>query len=344
MKRILILKRSSFGDIVHTLPVIPHLRRSFPEAEITWLTEVGFGPLVSAARGVDKAVEIGFRSLLLRGRFGDYVSRLRGLLRDRYDALIDFQGSLKSWMLIFLSKAERKIGFDRANVREPLIARFYSERLPALPPGLHVIRRYLRLLRPLGIETDQILFPEIEIDAEDRGKIDQWFTQRGLDDSTGVIAVNPFTAWRTKCWPLDHASALCRLIHRELGLKSIVLAGPKEEGGARHVVQNSKGAALLAPRTSILRLAALLRRVRLYVGGDTGPTQLATALGVPTVALFGPTDPQRNGPFSPDDLTLHVDLGCEDCSRKRCSLGEEPECMHRITPDMVLDAVKKRLG
>ena len=343
MKRILILKRSSFGDIVHTLPVIPHLRAKYPDSEISWLTEPGNGRLLRAVQGVDSVLEIGFRSMLRSGRFKEYLNRLRFLLNTRFDALIDFQGTAKSWLLIRLTKADRKIGFNRADVREPIIAGSYSEHLPPLPAGLHVIRQYLRLLRQVEIETDQITFPEIDISADDREKIERWFTLRRIDSSGLVVAVNSFTAWPTKSWPLDHAIALCRMIRRELNACPIMLAGPTEEDAAREAVNKSEGAAVLAPKADQLQLAALLQRVDLYVGGDTGPTQLATALGVPTVALFGPTDPKRNGPFDERDIVLRHELNCKNCSRKKCSLGEKPECMSRITPDSVLTAIRSRL-
>ena len=340
MKSILVLKRSSFGDIVHTMPVLPPLRRAFPEAKISWLTGVGYGPLVLAA-GTDEAIEIGFRTMFSSARARDYFGGLRRL-RERFDVLIDFQGTVKSWLLLAAARARRKIGFDPADAREGAVARFYSECAPPLPPGLHVIRQYLRLLRPLGIETEAIEFPELKIDPREESAVEKWLAERGVGEAA---IVNPFAAWATKSWPPENAAGFCRLLRQELGLTPIVLWGPLEKERAERIVGMAGGAALAAPQTTRTQLIALLRRARLYVGGDTGPTQLAAALGVPIVALFGPTDPQRNGPFSPEDDVIRVTLDCEGCQRNRCTLSRETaECMSRISPEMVLEAARRRLG
>jgi heptosyltransferase-1 len=337
MNGILILKRSSFGDIVHTSAVIPPLRRSFPDAKITWVCGAGFGPFLSAVEGIDEVVEAGLRA----SGIGSYLKALRSLRARHFDVLIDFQGTLKSWLLVLRAKAARKIGFNRADAREPLITRFYNETIPPLEAGLHVIRQYYELLRPLGVKVDRIGFPSFNIRREDSELIDEWFRANGL----GVdVVVNPFTNWKTKSWPSEHAASLCRLLSSELGIRPLLLWGPGEKAAAEEIARAADGAAVIGPASGLTQLVALLRRTRLYIGGDTGPTQLAAALGVPLVALFGPTDPWRNGPLAPDDIIIREDLDCDGCKRNRCSRGTRPECMQRITPEIVLRAVIERLG
>ena len=336
MKSILILKRSALGDVVHTLAIIPPLRERFPEARITWMTGPGYGALLNAAEGIDEVIEVGFR----KGKLQDYFNTLKKLKRERYDALIDFQGSLKAWLLILSANAKRKIGFNRADARESIVTRLYHEQIPALPPGLHVIRQYLRLLQPLGIETDNIRFPALKTNRRDNEATDRWLAEQGVKT---VIFLNPFTTWKTKNWPERHAAELSLLISKRLKAKTILLWGPGERERAEGIVAAARGAALLAPHTDVLKLVALLRRADLYIGGDTGPTQLAAALGVPIVAIFGPTDPLRTGPFAPDDVWIREDLACERCSRNRCYESDPPECMLRITPDIVIKAVFERL-
>jgi heptosyltransferase-1 len=346
MKRILILKRSSFGDIIHALPVIPALRKYYPEAKITWLTEVGYGPFLRSVQGIDTVVEIGFRSMLRQGQLDGYLRRLRRLRKEGpYDALIDLQGTLKSWLLLLRMRAARKIGFNRADAREPQVTRFYTEQAPPMPAGLHVIRMNLKLLETVGVNAEELVFPSIGTERSDADFIAQWLCNSGLSDGSGFIIVNPFTAWPTKDWPLEHAASLCRMIERDTRLKCVVIHGPKEAEKAREVAAKSEGSALPAPPTNLGLLTAILRLATAYVGGDTGPTQLAAALGVPIVAVFGPTDPQRNGPFDPADVVIWVELACKRCRRNRCyeSIDRWAECMRRITPEMVMASLLLRL-
>ncbi|HUX07556.1 MAG TPA: glycosyltransferase family 9 protein [Acidobacteriota bacterium] len=346
MKRILILKRTSFGDIIHALPVIPAIRNSHPDSEITWLTELGYGPFLRAVEGIDTVVEIGLRSMLRRGRIGDYFRRLRSLRKGgEFDVLIDLQGTLKSWLLIMRARARRKIGFNRADAREPLVTRLYSDQAPPMPDDFHIIQQNLKLLESVGIEAEETKFPRIKNAPEQTAYIDKWLARHGLNADPGFVVINPFTAWRTKSWPLEHAAALCRMVRRELGSKSLLLFGPKEKEEVGEAVKLSEGAAMPAPPTDILQLLALLRRTRAYVGGDTGPTHLAAALRVPLVAMFGPTDPQRNGPIDPADPVIRADLGCDRCSRNTCPESDNrwAECMRRISPDTVLQSLRVRL-
>lgn len=341
MERIIILKRTAFGDIIHTLPVVPALKRAHPRAHITWIVERGFARFVSAVEGVDQVLEIGFRSLWQQGQFAEYRKRLRALREYQADVVIDFQGTLKSWPLLLAARGARTIGFNRADAREPSTARFYTEQAPPMPYGLHIVRQNLRLLALLGIEQETIVFPRLHLDLMDEEFVDGWLAERAIMQP---VAVNPFTTWFTKNWPADHAVALCTMLH-ETGLQPLVLWGPGERDVAEGIAGRTGGAALLAPPTTLPRLAALLRRCRLYIGGDTGPTHLAGALGTPVVALFGPTDPRRNGPVNADDEVLWLQMECKGCTRQRCRLDERaPVCMAGITPEMVLDAARTRIS
>ncbi len=300
MKSVLILKRTSFGDIIHALPVIPAIRDRFPDAEITWLTELGYGPFLRSVEGIDGVVEIGLRSMLRRGKFREYFRRLRSLRKgDAFDALLDLQGTLKSWLLILRARARRKIGLNRKDAREPLVTHLYSEQAPPMPAGLHIVSQNLKLLEAIDIKTERIWFPKIAEASEHSEYIDSWLKRHGMAENASFVLINPFTAWTNKNWPTAHAAALCRMVRRELGVKSLVLFGPKEKEEAEEAARLSEGAALPAPPTDISQLVALLRRAKAYVGGDTGPTHLAAALSVPLVALFGPTDPQRNPSIRP---------------------------------------------
>lgn len=342
MNNILILKRSAFGDIIHTLPVIPALRSKFPKTVITWVTEVGFGEFLRTHEGIDRVVEIGFRSMFRRGWLGKYRRRMKSIRSERFDVLIDFQGTLKSWLLLRSAKAERKIGFNRLDAREPFTTRFYTEQVPPMPYGLHVIKQYLRLLEPLGITEREIRYPRMHLDISDEEYVEHWMAEQG---NGKIVAVNPFTNWMTKNWPQQNVVDFCRLLGNETNYRPLILWGPPEKTSAEKIVSESDGAALLAPATTLTQLAALLQRCVLYLGGDTGPTHLATALRVPVVALFGPTDPRRNGPLDPADKTLWLEMTCKGCRRNRCKLNDSvAECMLQISPQMALEAMVRRLA
>ena len=343
MDNLIILRRTAFGDIIHTLPVVTHIKRHFPQAHITWMSEVGYAPLLRTVEGIDEVIEVGFRSMMRSKRLREYWRTLRELSRRSFDALLDLQGTTKSWLLIARTKAARKIGFNRADAREPFVTRFYTEQAPSSPEGLHVIRKNLALLAAIGIEAEEIEFPRFRIAAEVEEGIARRLEPHGLAE--GFVAVNPFAAWSTKRWPAEHVAALCRILWRELKLRSVILHGPGEMEAASEIASQAGEAAVPAPKTDLLQLVALLKRASAYVGGDTGPTQLAAALGVPLVAIFGPTDPQRNGPVNPADSVIRADLGCEKCKRGRCDVSgkEWGECMRRITPQMVYESLRLRL-
>lgn len=342
MNSILILKRSAFGDIIHTLPVIPALRKKFPKASITWVTEVGFGDFLRTQEGIDRVVEIGFRSMFRRGLLGKYRRRMKSISTEKFDVLIDFQGTLKSWLQLWSVRAERKIGFNRLDARESFTTRFYTEQVPPMPYGLHVIKQYLRLLEPLGISEREIRYPGIHLDSRDDDYVDRWMAEQGAGK---LVAVNPFTNWMTKNWPHQNVVDFCKLLGNETKYRPLLIWGPPEKAKAEKIVSAADGAALLAPATNLTQLAALLRRCALYIGGDTGPTHLATSMNVPVVALFGPTDPRRNGPIDPADETLWLEMTCKGCRRNRCKLNDTvAECMLRISPQMALEAVLRRLA
>ena len=226
MDNLIILRRTAFGDIIHTLPVVTHLKKHFPQAHISWISEVAYAPLLRAVEGIDEVIEVGFRSMMRNKRLGEYWRTLGELSRRSFDALLDLQGTTKSWLLIARTKAARKIGFNRADAREPFVTRFYTEQAPPVPEGTHVIRKNLALLATIGIETEEIEFPHFRIPDEIEAGIAHRLEQHGMAE--GFVAVNPFAAWNTKRWPPEHVAALCRILRRELKLRSLILHGPGE--------------------------------------------------------------------------------------------------------------------
>ena len=331
--RFLIVRLGSLGDVIHGIPAAAALRRRFPQAHIEWLVDPRYAELLDLVECIDGPIAFDPRDLRIGGARGRSV--LKRLRAAHYDAVIDLQGLLKSAVLARLVGARRTIGFPRAHLREPLARIFYTE---APDPGAapHVIEKNLGLLRPLGVSDLAVHFP-LRIPRTD--------TVAALADRLGsdrYAIVNPGAAWPNKRWPAHRFGAVAASIRREQGLRSVVLWGPGEETLAREVVDASESAAEAAPSTAVTDIVGIARAARLMVSGDTGPLHIAGAVGTPIVALFGPTSPERNGPWARPDIALSRVSDCSCLSERRCRRAGP--CIDDITVDAVVHAVRQRLS
>jgi heptosyltransferase I len=331
LKRFLIIRLGSLGDVIHAIPAAAALRRRFPQAHIDWLVDPRYAELVELVECIDRPIAFDPRDLRVGGARG--WPALRQLRAEHYDAAIDLQGLLKSAVVARLVGATQTIGFPRAHLREPLARMFYTT---APDPGArpHVIEKNLGLLHPLGVSDRAVRFPlRIPRTATVAAIVDRF--------ADGYAIVNPGAAWPNKCWPPDRFGAVATAIRREHGLRSLVLWGPGEEALARSVAAASQGAAEAAPPTTIPDIVGIAREARLMVSGDTGPLHIAGAAGTPIVALFGPTSPERNGPWAPHDVTLSRVAGCSCLYERRCRRAVP--CIDDIASDEVIAAVRQRL-
>jgi lipopolysaccharide heptosyltransferase I len=330
--RFLIIRLGSLGDVIHGIPAAAALRRHFPGARIDWLVDPRYVELLDLVDGLDRKIPFDPRDL---ARDGGAWSKVSDLRRARYDAVLDFQGLLKSAALGRLVGASQTIGLPRAHLREPFAALFYSA---TADPGAaaHVIDKTLSLLGPLGVVDRTVRFPI----AVPRTAVSASIGERS--GAQGYALINPGAAWPNKRWPPARFGSLAAAIHREHGLRSVVLWGPGEEPLARSVAAASDGAADAAPPTTIPDIVALARGARLMVSGDTGPLHIGGAVGTPLVALFGPTYPERNGPWSPHDVVLSRVATCVCLYERQCR--RDSRCIDDIDVDEVIDGVRRRLG
>ncbi len=341
--RILIVKLGSIGDIVHTLPALAALKRELPEARIDWLVESRARDILLDNPYVDNILEVD--TLAWRRRLGrvetwkNILASVRALRSRRYDVVIDFQGLLKSAVCASLARGGRRIGFERGHLRESLARFFSSERVAPSDNHRHVIDRNLSLLTPLGICTAERSFP-IVVPEDMEKRASETLAGWGL---SSFVALNPGGGWETKRWAPERFGRLAADIANGLGLRSLVLWGPGEREVAERVAEEAGGMARLAPPTELREMLPYLRRARLFVGGDTGPLHIASALGVPVVGIFGPTDPARNGPCGADDRVVMHPVPCGPCYKRRCP-GFDNVCLRSVEEDAVLDAVRLRLG
>jgi lipopolysaccharide heptosyltransferase I len=328
---ILIVRLGALGDIVHTIPAAAALRAALPEARIDWLVEAKHRAVLDLVMGIDRVVALEGRSLTA---WADVVRREREVA---YDIALDFQGLMKSAVLARASGAARVAGFSVWHLREKGARPFYSETEGTDGDDRgHVIRKNLRLLRVVGIDAAEVEFPLRAVASDAR---DEVVAESG---ARKFALLNPGAAWPNKRWPPSQFGEVAAFLREVRELSSVVLWGPGEEELAQSVVDASGGAARLAPPTAIADLVALSREAALVVSGDTGPLHIAAAVGTPVVAVFGPTDPKRNGPWSASDVTVSRFESCACHYDRQCS--QATWCLDGITVAEVTAAIQQRLG
>jgi lipopolysaccharide heptosyltransferase I len=329
----LVVRLSSIGDVVHTLPALSALKRN--NWDVGWVVEPAGGALLQGHPLLAALVVAPPRRGFGLGRARSAVGELRG---HAFDVALDFQGLWKSALWARSSRAPRVLGFGRPWRREGLSSLLLRESVGLAPDVRHVIDKNLALLRPLGIDavgSRNFPIPPTELQSEA-------VRARLADLGLGPFALlNPGGGWASKLWPAERYGQLAKGL-RERGIASIVSWGPGEEGLADRVVAASDGAAVRSFPTTLLELAELARFARLLVAADTGPLHLACAMGTPVVGIYGPTDPARNGPFDPADRVVRRVPLCSPCHRQRCKVHEG--VMSAIAVNEVQRAIDARLA
>ncbi|MGH9487456.1 MAG: glycosyltransferase family 9 protein [Terriglobales bacterium] len=333
--RILIVKLSSLGDVVHALPVPCSLRATLPEARLAWVVERKWLPLIAHHPALDEVFTID--SLALRRRPGRWVELRddsRRLRAFQPDIALDLQGTVKSATVTRLSGARQRVGFAKPIRRERAAGLGYTRRIH--PTSVHVVDQMLDLAQAaLGVPLHRVVEFPFPVPAAAQAEADAWISSQHL----GPFAfLSPGGGWASKRWPSGRYARLAELLARDYGLAAVLNRGPGEE----HMEQAYRHANTMRARLfagDVDHLAAILQRARVVVGGDTGPLQLAAALGVATVALFGPTDPARNRPYSP----LCQVLRRTDKTTYQRSRAYSP-AMLAITPEEVAAACGTFLG
>jgi heptosyltransferase I len=327
-KRFAVVRLGSLGDIVHTFPAVAGLRESFPAASIIWLTHPRWIDLVASSSLATEIWPVDSRDL---SSVRQVIAKLRVF---HPDAVIDFQGLWKSAIPPFLAGIPRRIGFSAATIREFGVQILYSDRVECRT--IHIADQNGELCVRAGADHG-VGTAAIEIARRDQETACDQLRNQNIGS---YIALSPGGGWRSKCWPAERFGALCQLIRSELSLRCVVNYGPGEESLFAAIKANS-GAAEPMPWDSRLGpLMAMLKNARCVVGGDTGPLHLAIALGTPAVALFGPTDPARNGPYPPNEIVLRSPDAITSHRRVEAT---DPSILELSVND-VFTAVKKRLG
>ncbi len=294
--RILIVRLSAIGDCIHGLPVLCALRDALPSAQLSWVVEGRTADLLRCHTALDAVVQLPRRWLKSPVAIWRARRQLRAL---RPDVAIDLQGLTKSAIASWLSGAPTRIGFAGRDGRE--LSTWLNNSLVE-PLMTHVIDRNLELLRPIGIEFDEVRFGLPMFD-KDTAAVCRFVRDRGL--GAGFALLNVGAGWPSKRWPVDRFADVARYLGERYHLRSIVAwAGGEERRCADQIIVSSGGFAHIAPPTTLVELAALSQRAKLFIGCDTGPLHLAAAVGTPCIGLYGATSARRNGPYGERHIPL----------------------------------------
>lgn len=327
-ERLLVVRLGSLGDIVHTFPAVAGLRETFPAAEIVWLTHPRWVELVECSGLATEIWPVDSRDL---SSVRKVVAQIR---KRKWEAAIDYQGLWKSAFLPFFGGAPKRIGFSSATIREFGVPILYTDSVNCRTT--HIADQNGELSVRAGARSP-VARIHLQVADADVTRVRRDLSKEGLNR---YMVLSPGGGWRSKCWPAERFGALSWRIRQQIGIPCVVNYGPGEEALAAEVLAASGEGKPVSYDGEMGTLRALLQGARCIVGGDTGPLHLAVALGTPAVALFGPTDPTRNGPYPPGEIVLRSPSAVT--SYGRCN--ETDPSLLDLSVEEVFAAVKQHLG
>lgn len=348
-QKILVLRLSAVGDVLRTLPAVKALKERFPYSSIAWITEEPAEALLKSQPEIDRVILFprrrwakGIRSpKTLWGTVVEMVRFVKRLRREGYGVCLDFHGSLKSGLLALLSGSPRRVGYDRRSVKEGNF--LFSNEKVALPQ--EKISRYERnalLLKGMGIEGGRVE-PSLHIPREDKQYIEEFFRESLNGTKRPWITIHPGTSSKTlyKRWMADRYAQLADRLTEELGATVLFTWGPGEKEWVQGIQGQMRRSSVLAVETfSLTQLAEIFRRCDLYIGGDTGPTHVASFVRTPVVVIYGPTDPVINEPYGVHRKVRRA-VGCNPCRKRSC---KELRCLKAVKVEDVFRAAREMLG
>ncbi len=343
MRKFLVVKPSSFGDVIHALPVATAIAEQMGDAVIDWVVRPEFADAVRAHPAVRRVI------IFDRGKWGQgsrvlqtlpelfrFISSLR---RERYDAVLDLQGLFRSALMSYLSGAGVRVGFENAREWAPI---FYTRKVSVPNVKIHAIERYQLFLGALGLEERPLDYG-LRIPDAAGSSLEALLVNAGLRPEGPLVVLNPNARWETKRWLPERFAALGDRLVAEAGVQVVFVGSQSEAASVKQLVSLSRErVANLAGATRLMELAALLQRADLMITCDSGPMHLSAAVATRVLALFGPTDPVRTGPYGPGHRVIAKGIDCAPCLKRTCS-KERRECMESITVDEVFEAARRIL-
>lgn len=324
--KILIIKPSSLGDIIHSLPFLNILRKHFQESEIHWVVFKEFEGILQGHPMIDRLWVIDKNSWLkisMAGNaFRDIRFFLKALKKEKYDLVIDLQGLLRSGIIALSTNSPLRIGFQEAREGSKY---FYTHKV-RVGKNIHAVDRYLKIADFIGCDISEINFPL------SYNMTDSTLTNFTFNHEEYVVIV-PGARWKTKIWPPDKFGVLASF----LPFRSIIVGTDKDSKAAEEIVKISKGKAInLTGKTTLKELTGIISKAKFLITNDSGPMHIAAALNVPVFAIFGPTDPVRTGPYGTNNTIIKADVQCSPCFKKTCN---NLKCMNNIEAGKVYEKI-----
>jgi lipopolysaccharide heptosyltransferase I len=333
-RRILIIKPSSLGDIIHALPTLAALRDRFPSAHIAWLVKRQWAGVLERVDGLDRIWTI---EPALKG----WLQIVPSLRAETFDLVIDLQGLFRSGAMAWLTGCPTRIGFANGREGSPYL---YTQTVPVPTPDMHAVDRYLLVAASLGAAPKESPEFRMRPDSTDRERVAELLKSVGLVPGAPLIAMNVSARWDTKRWPPEHFAAVADALQEKRLTAVALIGGLEDRAVAQAVLSRMQTRPIdLTGRTSPELLPALLASASLLLTNDSGPMHIAAAMGTPVVALFGPTSSTRTGPYGSKHRVLTSEVPCSPCFSRTCKNAVQLECLTTIHPKTVGDAVREQL-
>jgi len=365
--RILLIKPSAVGDVVHTLPVLEKLRRRYPLARIDWLITPENADLVRGHPAVSNLLLFARKEFSKGGRKLSAMASVRQLIQEiravRYEMVIDLHGQLRSGLFTLLSEAPVRIGFERPIKRGPSMFQgkllgnipkrgwagaregswmAYNYRIPIRTLEVHAVDRYLWVAECLGLDKEPPVF-NLPASPEAEARIAGHLKAHAQPGRPIAILV-PGTMWETKHWRAEGFAGVARGL-AEMGFAPVLIGSKGERALNGSICDEAPGTTDFTGQTSLADAVALIRRAAVVVTNDSGLMHVAAALGRPTVSIFGPTNPVQVGPYGQPGSVVRLDLPCSPCNFRllsQCPNGHA--CMRELKTEMVMERVRAVLA
>ncbi len=345
--KILILKPSSLGDVIQALPVLRLLKLHYPESDIFWWIDSALAPLLEGDPDLAGIVRFERKRWARPQHWPEMLRSLRWLRAQQFDLVIDLQCLLRSGAFAWLSRGTFLVGLDET--REGARG-FYDLAVPRKSFHTHAVDWYLSVLPPLGVPVHnnfQWLPERPGISSEVKRKWPGAFAgnPQSAIRNPQLILLQPGARWENKRWPAQHFAGLVSLLVKKFPAAHFAIIGSGEDRPLGEAVARAapERCLNLCGATSLPEMIEWIRLGDLMITNDTGPMHVAAALGKPLVALFGPTEPRRTGPYGQLENVLRLDLPCSPCMKSTCHFEKPEECLRALSPALVFERVQKLL-
>jgi lipopolysaccharide heptosyltransferase I len=338
--KVLIVKPSSLGDILHVFPAIAILTAARPDAEIDWMVHPAFADALKYCPGIRRIIFFRRKELgSVKTFFPHFLKLFFELRQERYDLVVDFQGLFRSAFFAWLARCRQVAGF--ASPKEPAAKLFYARKIVVPDSALHAVNKNISMMRQLLNSTSAVAAPFLTPVKEFSEKAEKLLRESGITSSDRIVGIIPGARWQSKCWPpVFFAKIIAALNRLRPELRFLILGSESDGCASSEIIKSAANAGIisLTGKTGIGELIEIIRRCEFIISNDSGPVHIAAAMDKTVFAFFGPTDPDKTGPYGSKRYIFQADLPCIKCLKRKCPLGTF-EC-HKLEFDKIIDKLK----